>query len=104
MSTKMGQTEFQRPALEPEEQDSPSITYTVTHKNIMKKMYNLFPNKFDTADTTYFTEAHKHFGFSASTPRFIIDPVMARGSFLDTPVWDGEAANTGIWPLQTRFP
>ena len=70
----------------------------------MEKLFHLFPHKFNIADTTYYTEAHKHFGFSASTPRFIIDPVMTRGSFLDTPVWDGEAANTGIWPLQTRFP
>ena len=85
--------------MEPEEQDEPSVTYTETHKHIMEKMFRLFPHKFNIADKTYYTEAHRHFGYSASTPKFIIDPIMAKGSFLDAPVWDGEAANTGIWPL-----
>ena len=85
-------------------QEEPSVTYSVQHKQIMETLFRHFPNKFNVADQIYYSEAHRLFGYSASTPRFIIDPIMTKGSFLDTPVWSGEAANTGIWPLQTRFP
>ena len=97
------QNEFQRPELEPEEGEEPSVTYSVQHKQIMQTLFKHFPNKFNVADQNYFTEAHRLFGYNASTPRFIIDPVMTKGSFLDTPVWQGEAATRGIWPLNTRF-
>ena len=50
------------------------------------------------------TEAHRGFGFRASTPHRIIDPVLLHGSYFDTPVWDNDAPNTGIFPFATRFP
>ena len=90
--------------MEPEERDKPSVTFHDSHACIMERVYDLFPEKFMIDDNKYFTEAHKHFGFSASNPRLIIDPVLLHGSYFDTPVWDNEAPNTGIFPFQTRFP
>ena len=90
--------------MEPEERDEPSVTFHDSHACIMERVYDLFPEKFMIDDNKYFTEAHKHFGFSASTPRLIIDPVLLHGSYFDTPVWDNEAPNTGIFPFSTRFP
>ena len=40
----------------------------------------------------------------ALPPRFIVDPKIFHGTFLDAPVWANEAPNTGIFPFQTRFP
>ena len=65
---------------------------------------NMFPEKFDFSCEVTLTAAHKHFNYLVSTPKLIINPTLIPGSFLDTPTWDNEAANTGIWPLKTRFP
>ena len=96
--------EFRTPSIEPEESDNPSVTFHDSHGRVMEKIYNMFPDKFQVDDNKWLTEAHKLFGFKSSTPRFIIDPVLFHGSYLDTPVWLNEEPNTGIFPFSTRFP
>ena len=98
------QTEFVMPALEPEESETESITYHDSHRRAMDKIFNWFPHKFQVDDDKWLSEAHIHFGYKSSTPRFIINPVFFNGSYLDTPVWPNEELNTGIFPFSTRFP
>ena len=98
------QGEIYLPKLEPEEEDSASVSFSNQHKSIMKTLYQLFPQKFKLIDQEFIPEAQKLFGYNSSTPRFIIKPCITRGLFLDPPLWPGEAANTGSWPLNTRFP
>ena len=98
------QGEIYLPELEPEEEDSASVSFSNQHKSIMKTLYQLFPQKFKLVEQEFIPEAQKLFGYNSSTPRFIIKPCITRGSFLDPPLWPGEAANTGSWPLNTRFP
>ena len=97
-------TEFQTPQMEPEDPEPETVSFTNSHKNIMNKMFKMFPHKFDLSSEVTLTAAHKHFNYLASTPKLILDLTLIPGSFLDTPTWDNEAANTGIWPLKTRFP
>ena len=98
-------TEFEKPELEEEEPEPDTVTFTVSHKNLMTKMYRMYPDSFNLSNGVKLTLAHEHYNFNASTPKLIIDPSLTPGSFLDTPVWAGEADNsTGVWPFQTRFP
>ena len=39
------QDEIYLPELEPEEEDNPSVSFSNQHKNIMKTLYQLFPQK-----------------------------------------------------------
>ena len=98
-------TEFEKPELEEEEPEPDTVTFTVSHKNLMTKMYRMYPDSFNLSNGVKLTLAHEHYNFSASTPKLIIDPSLTPGSFWDTPVWPGEPDNsTGVWPFQTRFP
>ena len=92
------------PDLEPEESDLDSITYHESHKRCMDKIFNWWPQKFQVDDNQWLSEAHMHFGYKGSTPRFIVDPVIFHGTYLDTPIWPNEEKNTGIFPFTTRFP
>ena len=89
-------TEFQSPQLKPEEPAAEAVSFTMSHKNIMNKIFNMFPEKFDLSCEVTLTAAHKHFNYLVSTRKLIINPTLIPGSFLDTPTWDNEAANTGI--------
>ena len=79
-------TEFVMPDLEPEESDLDSITYHESHKRCMDKIFNWWPQKFQLDDNQWLSEAHRHFGYKGSTPRFIVDPVIFHGTYLDTPI------------------
>ena len=98
------ETEFVIPALEPEEQDADSITYHDSHKRAMERIHEWWPEKFKVEDSQWLSEAHMHFKYKGSTPRFIVDTKIFLSSFFDAPVWTNEAPNTGIFPFDTRFP
>ena len=90
--------------LEPEEEDSPSVTFSKKHRDIMGILNLLFADRFKLEDQEFIPEAQRLFNYGSSTPCYVLKPIILRGSFLDPPVWPGEASNTGSWPRATRFP
>ena len=84
------QGEIYLPELEPEEADSDSVSFSNQHKSIMRTLYQLFPQKFKLIGQEFIPEAQKLFGYNSSTPRFIINPFITRGSFLDPPCGQGK--------------
>ena len=75
-------TEFEKPELEDEEPEPETVTFTISYKKLMNKMYKMYPNKFNISSGVTLTAAHQHYKFMASTPKLKIDPTLIPGSFL----------------------
>ena len=73
--------------LEAVEKEQPSVSMTKKHRDIMHSLEKLFKHKFKLEEQEFIPEAQRIFNLSSSTRRYILKPLLIRGSFLDPPVW-----------------
>ena len=57
------ETEFQKPQLEPVDPEPETVSFTISHKNLMNKMFKMFPNKFNLSSGVTLTAARIHLIF-----------------------------------------
>ena len=73
------------------------------HRDMMDKLFFMFPNKFVSNNHEAMPAAQKLFSLNNTTPLLKLDPIIT-GTWLDPPKSEGESSATGIWPENTIFP
>ena len=74
---------------------------TKEHRELMRHLQYMFPERFLNSNAESIPAAQKLFQINTSTPLLKLNPTLT-GSWLDPP--KSEDSATGCWPKDTKFP